>query len=336
MFPGQLQVLALPQQQMELVGVPLGAVLSPSPSRSLPTYPIEPSMCVKCGAFINVYAPASGDSGEWHCNFCLHLNRPGSAAMAPGFGGSGGLSGSSLATSPMFAAAPGLQQQQQDAFVTPPAMASLGASYSGPLSGSASGNLSSAGSGTSAPATPLAPQQPRLQHEAVDYITPAAAAAEPSNQQGPPNGNAAATAAAADSSSGPWVVPAAGGAAAGVTVLVVDLVATPSELATVREALLSAAAALPATARVALVAAGTTVVQAYRLAGHGRWRVPVGSSNGAVDEDDSPPLAAACDVLPGDVEGAEVDLLSALRPGVHVAPAGECREALAAALWSLR
>lgn len=341
-----LQVLAVPRQHHELVGLPLGAILSPSPSHALPTYALDPASCSKCasgrgprahhyicmlgtpgtnslvaaareknhittlsrayqgwaacppgrcGAYINVYSPASGDRGEWHCNFCLHLNTTAGTPLGsarPSLDLESSSSSSLLGPSTSGGLPP-------SAYVTPPTAPTLGPALSREASATSGGG-----------AAPAGPLQPLLQEEAVDYITP----------HGEGGG-----AAAAAGLTGAWALPVGSSTSAGgVAVVVVDTVASFHDLEVVRGALLQAATALPDSARVALLASSAAAVAAYRLAGPG--------TEAALAEG----YGAASDVLPGNLRAGDAELLRALRPGVHVVPAGACRAALQAAILSLR
>ncbi|GAB4818076.1 hypothetical protein N2152v2_005122 [Parachlorella kessleri] len=346
-------VLNIPRQHKDLVVVPLGAVLSPTPSLALPTYACEPATCTNCGAFISVYSPASGARGEWHCNFCLHLNSSAGSnnPLGKGSSGSGTVNGAStpasLASAPSlaapespfaraaapFASSPAelasLPSLQPNSFITPPAPPSLG-----PAPAAAAAAVPGrVGSGT-LPATPLTPAQPPLQQEAVDYIASSPALA---GALSPLAGTAAAAAAAATAGGaagalgGGWALPTGGQALKGVTVVAVDLAATPQDLQAVQCALLQAIDSLPPSSRVALVASGTAV-QAFRLGAPNSSSVPCDAA-GSNEQPQAP--AVQCDVLPGNVWEGQ-GLLGALRAGVHVARAGECRGALHATLRSLR
>jgi len=335
------------------VVVPLGAVLSPTPTLTLPTYACEPATCTNCGAFINVYSPASGARGEWHCNFCLHLNSNAGSGdpLGKGSSGSGAVNSAPSPTglgtahsvvapeSPFaraaapFASSPAelasLPSLQPTSFITPPAAISLGPAP--PAAGAAAPGR--VGSGT-LPATPLTPAQPPLQQEAVDYLASSPALA---GALSPLAGTAAAVAeaavvagGAAGSLGGGWALPSSGQALKGVTVIAVDLAASPQDLRTVQDALLQAIDSLPISARVALVTSGAAV-QAFRL-GTPNSSYPYDAPS-AGEQPQAP--AVQCDVLPGNVREGE-GLLGVLRVGVHVARAGECRVALCAALRSLR
>lgn len=68
---GALQVLAVPRQHHELVGLPLGAILSPLPSHALPTYALDPASCSKC---------ASGRGPRAH-HYIFMLGTPGTNSL---------------------------------------------------------------------------------------------------------------------------------------------------------------------------------------------------------------------------------------------------------------
>eukprot|EP00887_Chlorella_sp_A99_P002911 scaffold6.g2911.t1 len=88
-------LLTQPHWKADDAGLPLGAVVTPGlparpgsedePAPALPTLLGEPPACAGCGARQNCYSPRSADTGEWRCNFCLHLN-PGGPGGAAGAG----------------------------------------------------------------------------------------------------------------------------------------------------------------------------------------------------------------------------------------------------------
>lgn len=54
---------------------PIGALYTPVPASSdIPVVASPPQSCANCRAFKSIHTPSTA-SGEWHCIFCLHLNR---------------------------------------------------------------------------------------------------------------------------------------------------------------------------------------------------------------------------------------------------------------------